>query len=737
MLYPYLITILGIALTWLVLGLASLGVGLLLRRLFRLGPLDRLGLCVAFWTGWAAIVALLQIWHLALPVNRVALILTLIIGATGLLLEARPLAGLAREGVRRAPVLVILLIPTLLWMANRSTGPAQFYDLGLYYLQAVQWNSNYPIVPGLGNLHGRLAFNSAYFLYGALVDQVPFAAGAVHTANGLLLFALLAQSVAAIAALAAGARLPRFAFWNSLTVAPVLYLISGLEGGTAELPVLLYLHGLAPDLPVLVLGLVLAGLCLVLLLEVHALAPGEHAYLCFALALLACVGVAVKLSFVAFALIALVVGLGVTLWRQRQARRAWLALLAPPLACALLVGGVWMARGVILSGYPAYPSTLGAFPVPWRVPTALALSEANWVRSWSRQRDLHWSVVLGNWAWLRPWLATVPSPVLRPLNLALVGGLLGAATLGGSRLPWRQISLATLWLLPALVALVFWFFSAPDYRFAGAVFWVLGLGLMWLAVEGVAHRLAGGPPPVAVRLAVVALVLLFVAPVRPPLLLAGVAASPDDGLPPLLAPPYTPVTTISGLSLLVPVGTNQCWALPLPCTPYVRPELRLREPGNLAGGFILDATREYVDIHGSDLPLAVSAPANLGVALPSGWYDYEAEHGVRWMQDEGMILLYSDVPRRLRLTLHPSRILGSAGLQHSGKLLVSVEGVPVVETNVQVGEVTELSLAIKAGFSRVTLTPEWGAHKIAEVLGVENDGRYVSLALSTIGLSDE
>ncbi len=426
-----MITILGIALTWLVLGLASLGVGLLLRRLFRPGPLDLLGLCVAFWTGWAAIVALLQIWHLALPVNRAALVLTLIIGATGLLLAARPLAGLAREGVRRAPVLVILLIPTLLWMANRSTGPAQFFDLGLYYLQAVQWNSNYPIVPGLGNLHGRLAFNSAYFLYGALVDQVPFAAGAVHAANGLLLFALLAQSVAAIAALAAGARLPRFAFWNSLTVAPALYLISGLEGGTAELPALLYLHGLAPDLPILVLGLVLAGLCLVLLLEARALAPGEHAYLCFALALLACVGVAVKLSFVAFAVVTLVVGLGVTLWRQWPGRPAWLALLAPPLACALLVGGVWMARGVILSGYPAYPSTLGALPVPWRVPTALALSEANWVRSWSRQRDLHWSVVLDNWAWLRPWLATVPPPVLRPLNLALVGGLLGAATLAG------------------------------------------------------------------------------------------------------------------------------------------------------------------------------------------------------------------------------------------------------------------------------------------------------------------
>lgn len=137
------------------------------RRLFRPDPLDLLGLGLAFWTGWAAIVALLQIWHLAFPVSRAALALVLLLGATGLLLEARSLAGLARTGAHRAPALVVLLIPALLWMANRSAGPAQFFDLGLSYLQAVQWNSSYPIVPGLGNLHGRLAFNSAYLLYGA------------------------------------------------------------------------------------------------------------------------------------------------------------------------------------------------------------------------------------------------------------------------------------------------------------------------------------------------------------------------------------------------------------------------------------------------------------------------------------------------------------------------------------------------------------------------------------------
>ena len=37
------------------------------------------------------------------------------------------------------------------------------YDSGLYHIQAVKWIEQYAVVPGLGNLHGRLAFNPNLF----------------------------------------------------------------------------------------------------------------------------------------------------------------------------------------------------------------------------------------------------------------------------------------------------------------------------------------------------------------------------------------------------------------------------------------------------------------------------------------------------------------------------------------------------------------------------------------------
>src|SRR5262245_4356835 len=38
------------------------------------------------------------------------------------------------------------------------------YDDGLYYLQTFKWNHEFPVTAGLGNLHGRLAFNSILFV---------------------------------------------------------------------------------------------------------------------------------------------------------------------------------------------------------------------------------------------------------------------------------------------------------------------------------------------------------------------------------------------------------------------------------------------------------------------------------------------------------------------------------------------------------------------------------------------
>ncbi|QIL77220.1 hypothetical protein G7064_16215 [Hymenobacter sp. HDW8] len=48
-------------------------------------------------------------------------------------------------------------------LLHQSTVVPANFDSGLYHFQTLKWLNEYPTVPGLGNLHGRLAFNSSWF----------------------------------------------------------------------------------------------------------------------------------------------------------------------------------------------------------------------------------------------------------------------------------------------------------------------------------------------------------------------------------------------------------------------------------------------------------------------------------------------------------------------------------------------------------------------------------------------
>ena len=80
-----------------------------------------------------------------------------------------------------------------MWLGLIALRPLEIYDAGLYHLQAILWNGSYPTVPGLGNLHGRLAFYTSYFLLQAAFDQGPLAGQSYRAVAGLLAVVFLTQ----------------------------------------------------------------------------------------------------------------------------------------------------------------------------------------------------------------------------------------------------------------------------------------------------------------------------------------------------------------------------------------------------------------------------------------------------------------------------------------------------------------------------------------------------------------
>ena len=593
-----------ILLSWPALALVFAGVGLLARRIAGGRDATPEGIADAFWIGWGTLIVVLQVWHLFLPVNGWILALVAVLGILGLALHRDELAGalgaLRRLGWRFG----LLLALSLVWLAGHAMGPpGPGGDSGLYHLPAVRWYLAFPAVPGLGNVHDRLGFNSSYFLYAALLDTGPSPARCFHLANGLLVAALMAQLLLGLFSAARDWRHARLSdLLQALLILPVL-----MAARSAY-----FISSIMPNVAIFVLGIIV-GVHLLEFLQAADEDPQRLRRL-YIIVFLSCVGITVKLSFLAFGVVASATALGIWFVRGRkEAGRGQRSVGAASFACAALPLAPWIIHGIILTGYVAFPSTVGAMPVDWRVPRSVALSQQRSIYSWARKPWADPADVLGNWRWLQPWLRdNIPRPlIIGPCVLTLLGGIFIIA----SRLRNRLMVPGRAWLffLTPVAGLVFWFVMAPAPDFAGAGFVLLGCGAAAFAlaphcgsaVQFLSSR--GGRRTVTwcCRLVICAAALLLIsgksAAVRTlrrerslPAALERLGVNSEfvmghpfyDRLQPAPRQPYTAFVTDSGLIVYVPTHDLFCWEIPLPSAPGPCPDLALRHEGRLRDGFV-------------------------------------------------------------------------------------------------------------------------------------------------------
>lgn len=559
----------GILFTWAMAFLLLAGCGILVQRIAAVEYRGLSGIFASFWLGLGLALGLLQILHLFLPVDGRTTFLLSLLGATGLIL-GRDRVQISLAGVPRWRLGWALTALALgVWLANRATGRVGPFDAGLYHLSALRWISEYPIVPGLGNLHGRLAFNNAYFLYLASLAVGPWKGMASNIGPGLLLWVSGSHSLFHLWRLfgAGDARLSDAFF--GIFIIPIVRL--GFQYGSSP----------SPDPAVFVLGYVLAWALLRVLKDTEDTSARTADG--FLVVLLCAVGTIMKPSFAPLAMTAAVLTATAlpgydrlrALARESRRQVLWLG------AFVALMLGTWAVRSVVLSGYPFYPLAAMRFPVPWAVPQERVIEEAEWITSWARAPGLSREEVLGNWDWLWPWIHGVMSVENRrfdvpfPLGVATVGLILWLSV---RRSAAPALRLPKLILVPPAVGGLAWFLWAPDPRLAGASLWWLGAAAMSQALPLGANtnRWIGRGACLAICLALLGTHWTEEKFVNP---------GPAGGFHPVSQVELSTFRTVSGLVVLVPEVGNRCFDAPLPCTPNPDLQLRLLAPGNLAGGF--------------------------------------------------------------------------------------------------------------------------------------------------------
>ena len=468
-------------------------------------------------------------------------------GATRLHALWQRIASLAARYPWQAGLLGILV---LAWCLRAMAVPNNF-DSGLYHFQSIRWVNEEPIVFGLGNLHWRLALNQSYFGFLALLNLAPFW-NKGYAAGGVCLLVLTLATLIETG-------LGQSARWRLIFGAGLLVFLGFVAGSIAN-P--------SPDNAVALLEV---AIFLLLFRSLQSpIVASADARRDRTVVLLLCVTVAcVKFSSAAFALGGIAV-LSVDLLRTRALGR----VLAPQsIFLVAILGSLHLVRGFILSGAPFFPATwLGAWQLEWAVPIGVARMETVLIQTWAKMPGADFAEVVSmGWAWIFGWFGRQGFGSLAMLGSGILLMLFNLVRLGQG--PKSNPDRAQLLLyIPTAFAIGFWFLTAPDVRFLGAVlvlFFLLSIYLAAGLIQPATVCPASGKSPARRCLAMAIFVLALVGSAR----YVGVSSLSFSGWRGLPETATIEKRTDSGAIVLIPESGNRCWNAPIPCASLFNSEL--------------------------------------------------------------------------------------------------------------------------------------------------------------------
>lgn len=339
-------------------------------------------------------------------------------------------------------VMILCLFVTLVW----TTRQPWHYDTGLYHAQAIRWIEEYGVVPGLGNLQMRLAYNSAFMSLQALFSLEWLVGQSMHSLNGFFCFIGLTWALITIKGKGEGS-------WQTsdlLKVAMIIYIVTVRNHisscGTDILSMLLLLY-------------ISIKWCESSEKETESIHPW-----CFC-CLIAVYAVTVKLSA---AVTVLLVIYPAYLLIKGKAYKRIIGYLLTGIAIVL----PFLIRNVVISGYLIYPySGLDLFDVDWKMDEAILEMDRQDITMFGRgiTNPDEYDKTLGEW--LPQWFGA------KEWNekAIIILGILASVDVCYKLFVYlrRRNFEKTVFMAVSIGGLLFWMISAPLMRYGETYFFVL------------------------------------------------------------------------------------------------------------------------------------------------------------------------------------------------------------------------------------------------------------------------
>jgi hypothetical protein len=425
---------------------AGYGAGMMafLHRIFRVDATERASFPLLILLGFSAANLVSAVLSLFMPLSLMANII-LAAGALTLLYKCRSFIQFPDIKTEKM-TLVLFILSFLIVLENVTHIPANS-DTILYHSQAIHWVEQYRAVPGLGNLHARLAFNSNWLVLNALFSFAFLGIQSFHVLPGIFLLVVLLHFLPGASGVLRGEVSPSNLFKTLLVPLSFHVWASEISSPGTDLPTSL-----------------LIWLVVALWLEVRERPSFTFRILIFILSVTA---VTIKLS--AFPLLIFPAYDVLLSLNQKHWRNVFAFII---LGFAILFP--WMARNYIISGYWAYPipALIPVSPkVDWQMPTKVVQGQAESIQLWARQFTVKEKTSPYPWQWMPFWLSRLTlfqriifwTPIL---SLPIYG----LAAIWDKR--FRNLTYAVIY-----AGILFWLFSAPGIRF-GYGFLIAGVLLV-------------------------------------------------------------------------------------------------------------------------------------------------------------------------------------------------------------------------------------------------------------------
>lgn len=345
------------------------------------------------------------------------------------------------RGRREAGLFLFFFIFLFFLFAYGTSRGMIHYDTGLYHAQSIRWIEEYGIVRGLGNLHCRLAYNSASFALSALYSMAFLGGQSFHCAAGFVAWMLAGVCLE----IGSSLRRRRLRISDFARAMGIYYLVNIFDEMVSP----------ASDYFMVLLAFYLVIRWLELL-ERGEKNMCPYALLCIAGVFL----VTVKLS--AAVLLLLTCYPAYHLLKERKWRQ-----IGSYLVLGLLTAVPYFVRNVIISGWLVYPFTaIDLFKVSWKIPWEVASYDEREIQVWGRGYQSVAEYDNGIGEWFPRWFGNLSGSekgfvALSVLAVAVLLVWLLGMLLGRLRRDWG------LFWLQATVALsfLFWLFTSPLIRY--------------------------------------------------------------------------------------------------------------------------------------------------------------------------------------------------------------------------------------------------------------------------------